>query len=46
VKNSRAVTVPVGPASEWHQTLSAAEVWKDSLRELLAQTTPGAAARM
>jgi homoserine O-acetyltransferase/O-succinyltransferase len=46
VKNGRAVMVPVGSASKGHQTLSAAEVWKDSLRELLAQTTPGAGARM
>ena len=46
VKNGRSVTFPVGPASKGHQTLSAAEVWKNSLHELLAQTTPGATARI
>ncbi len=45
VKNGRAVTIPVGPASKGHQTLSVAEVWKDHLRELLAQTEPDVAAR-
>ena len=46
VKNSRAVTVPVGPASEGHQTLSVAEVWKEHLREVLAQSSPNGVVRM
>jgi homoserine O-acetyltransferase len=43
VKNGRAVTIPAGPASKGHQTLSVAEVWKDYLRELLARSAPGTA---
>lgn len=43
VKNGRVVTIPVGPASKGHLTLSAAEVWKDHLRELLVQSAPGTA---
>jgi homoserine O-acetyltransferase/O-succinyltransferase len=34
----RGVTLPTGPKSRGHQTLQVAEIWRDHLAELLAQT--------
>jgi homoserine O-acetyltransferase/O-succinyltransferase len=38
VKCGQAITVPVGPISQGHQTLINAEIWKDYLRQLLDET--------
>jgi homoserine O-acetyltransferase/O-succinyltransferase len=38
VKRGQAITVPVGPKSQGHQTLRHAEIWQDYLRQLLDET--------
>jgi len=40
LRHGRAVTLQRGPLSRGHQTLAIAEVWSDSLRELLENTDP------
>jgi len=43
VPRGQGVTLPAGPKSRGHQTLHVAEVWRDHLAELLAQTEATAA---
>jgi homoserine O-acetyltransferase/O-succinyltransferase len=38
VPRGRGVTLPAGPKSRGHQTLHVAEIWRDHLADLLAQT--------
>ena len=43
VPNGRAVTLPAGPRSRGHQTLSTPELWSDLVRDLLASAPVGQA---
>jgi homoserine O-acetyltransferase/O-succinyltransferase len=43
VPRGRAMTLPTGPKSRGHQSLHVAEIWRDPLTELLAQTETASA---